>query len=156
MGAGKGKNKRTQAASTPVAPVTTVGRWQSFVAQHGLVGMPTADYYQKKLNSVDDAVALAQEILLDLDATGALVFPSGATVDGLQVRKQNGGKVSGHKVLGDVIVLETRNPRARTRKVLISDDPGALVAGAMKLGHAELTSFVYEVANAVEAMFPTP
>src|ERR1039458_318050 len=94
MGSGKGKTRRSQASSVDV-PVRATGRWQAFAVQQGLVGMRLQNYYQKELKSVDDVVVVAQEILRDLVATGSVVLPSGATVDGLEVRKQTGYKGQG-------------------------------------------------------------
>ena len=168
MGAGQGKTNRTQVRqrSQPrrsnifpahLNDLSEVKKgWQAFIARHNLTNVSVEDYYRRRLDGIDGVVAIAQELLPDLVAAGAVSLPSGATLDGLQIRKQAGyvGSYGRVVISGDVVLLETRNSRGRTRKALIADRPSDYFNATAAMASDELLSLAYSVADAIKEMFP--
>jgi hypothetical protein len=166
MGSGKGKTRRTSASQpklkVPVKPATAWRRnvpknvriaWKAFVTDNGLTDTSIAEYYGHDPAATGGIARVSYEILQDLVALGQVVLPPGATVDGLSPQISTGWHGETLELNGNVLVLTTRNPRARRRKAIVDDEPYTRLTKETKMGSLESLYLAAALAHAVNALF---
>ena len=106
--------------------------WRDFIADKGIADATIAEYYRqtcindsKDTRGIDSSgiARIAYEVLQDLVAMGMVSLPDGVTVEGLSLDVSNGWRDGLMEIDGEVLVLSTRNYRARRGKTIVDDRP---------------------------------
>src|ERR1039458_9902065 len=159
MGSGRGKTRRAAVVWTDQLwswniPEVVREAWKGFIADNGLSDTTVVDYYGHDPYVAGGIERIAYEILQDLVAIGIVDLPRGAKVDGLSPQMSVGWKDENIKIDGDeVLILTTRNPRARRRKVIVDDEPGKHLRKDTTMGSLESLYIAASLARAANAIF---